>query len=392
MNARLTTLVGGLALATGLPLLAPASTAPVQDPSQDAASVPLASALAREGDALAEDAAAWRLALTDPDLDRRERELDRLLAEVRRHPPLRGLFEEWSHDATAPELAWTARLALRELDRDGRDLTWGHGLGWRSDPLDAAPRLAPGDARPYGQLLGGSWEDVQGELERLRRMFDELPGGVASASRGFELRSGPDGVKATVREDVDGVEQVREYEAATLDELLEAHPELREHVDGTAAVPGLAWGERFPALDRLMLDPPAALRVVPRAPLAPGAPAAPRELRTDVLGVYLRPLEAGEAAALGLETGAGLVVVRTEPGTIAWALGVQRGDVLLEVNGLPATGRDAISEALCARPDDGEVRLVLIDGHGQRRARTWRPREEPADGPLRGPAADRRDL
>ena len=66
------------------------------------------------------DRAAWKAALTEPDLDRREERFEHLVRRFADVDAARAALKDWSEDLSEPELAWTARLALRELRRAGR--------------------------------------------------------------------------------------------------------------------------------------------------------------------------------------------------------------------------------------------------------------------------------
>jgi len=89
--------------------------------------------------------------------------------------------------------------------------------------------------------------------------------------------------------------------------------------------------------------------------------------------VAIVPLSAEEATALGLEPGVGLRIERVEPGSIAQQLGLQRGHVLLEMNGVSLRSRDDVSRQLQAREERGPVEVIVIDRWGQRRTRSWKP-------------------
>ncbi|MCK6446368.1 MAG: PDZ domain-containing protein [Planctomycetes bacterium] len=301
------------------------------------------------------DAEAWRAKLSAPDLDRREQDFDALARLVRLDPAAREAVERWAREGDG-ELAWTARLLLRA---NGTNPLFGAGSphSLLLQLPDGAWGAAPG--------LGGNRELWLQDLEPL--LGDDFwltpsaptPPSIAGSTKraeSFELRSGPDGVHVTVEEETDGKTEKKEYSAATLEELYEQHPELRERVQARE-FPRI--GGAFGGLGRLSGDA--------RAP------------RTDVLGVTVRPLPKSEAAEFGLEEGLGLYVERVEPRSIAAALGIQRGHVLIRLNDRELHAAQDITEQLCARQADGEVRVELIDRWGQKRSRTWQP--EAADSP-----------
>lgn len=297
----------------------------------------------------AQDIEGWRQRLSASDLASREKAFDALVGSALTDRELERALESWCADTTDLGLAWTSRLALREL-RARREQERGmRGMrvpGWGIDPF----------------------ADSQSMVEDLRRQMDEmlqrgappLPSGPASSSfESFSLQSGPDGVTCKVTKSVDGRDVTEEYSAATIDELLDAHPELREHVAGQSLDPFSGLGAR--GLRLQLGAPPSSL-----PPAAPG-------VRTDVLGVVVQSLAASEASDLSLDPGVGLRIERVEPGTIAQQLGLQRGQVLLEINGTKIRSRDDISSEIKKRGSDGALEVIVIDRWGQKRTRTWKP-------------------
>jgi hypothetical protein len=283
----------------------------------------------------------WRERLREPDLDRREQHFGRLIEAVRRTPRLRTSLEAWAADTADPELAWTARLALREL---ARQPAWGFQVGpgaqgfgphnpWFSDPFQAFRRDPGGGGIP--------------DLESL------LPEVGAGGSESFRLSMGPDGVRLEVTRTVDGESSTTVYEGESLEALLEANPELESKLRGNAR--GFALG-RVPLFE------------APRK-----APAEPAPVRTDVLGVFLRDLTVEERQRLALDGEVGLYVEDVADGTIAALLGLRQGHVLVELNGRVLKTRDDVTAALAERDPEGEVTVVLVDRAGRRRPRTWRP-------------------
>jgi hypothetical protein len=324
----------------GLVKVAPAPAAPQQGKPSDGA-------------------AAWRERLTDADLDRREQAFSDAVQAAARDERVRGALEEFARDERASgELAWTARLALREVERSS--ISPFHGLGGPSFPrlgLGWPPDLEPwiDDWMRRFERLDAPWIDPNAPGAQTGTQFER-----------FELEVGPDGVKCTVKKTVDGVETSETYTSDSIEELLEAHPELADRVQVGGHL-GNAFRLRGGALD--LFD-------WPWSQGRGGAPWTPRDggaVRTDVLGVVVRPLESARASELGLDAGVGLVVERVEPGTIARSLRIERGHVLVELNGRALRGRDDITEALRARAQEGAVEVVLFDRWGQRRERSWKP-------------------
>ena len=298
------------------------------------------------------DAGSWRERLSETDLDLREQAFGELLSQAARSPDLRRQLQTWAREDKG-ELAWTSRLALRELDGAGADAwTWGGRM-------------------PMPHAFGPDPFDVEGFLERfgtprgidMEKFFQtpqfQHPGVGTQSSESFQLEMGPDGVKAKITRDVDGESVTEEYEAATLEELLEAHPELRARI----GQPGTAfprWGLQGFGQGPLQLR-----GLGQRAPQPP--------LRTDVLGVVVRPLSPEESQTHALPEGEGLFVERVSPGTIASTLGLQHGHVLLELNGRRLHDAEDISAVLTQRKEEEGLELRLHDRWGQERTREWTP-------------------
>jgi S1-C subfamily serine protease len=96
------------------------------------------------------------------------------------------------------------------------------------------------------------------------------------------------------------------------------------------------------------------------------------------LGVYLAPKVSPETDGKGGEAEAGtvlrgLLIDRIEPGTIAKALGLRRGDVLLELNGTKLESAADVSRVLRERKAEEDLRVTFTDRRGERRTLTWKP-------------------
>ncbi len=295
------------------------------------------------------DPVQWRERLAARDLDQRMFAFEQLLDRAGADPSIREHVEEWSRGQD--ELAWTARLLLRDLDRrDPQSLRPRRGL-WRIEPFSAEP-----------------WADLERRLDELWKLHDSgrglwsAPGaGGSSSSQSTQVEIGPDGVKVRVTEDVDGQPTTREYSAATLDDLLEAHPELRGRIGVHGASPsGPSFGPRF---DWFLRDP--------RGGVDAEDPLRAR-VRTDILGVVLEELSADQRRDLSVAEGVGLRIARVEAGTIAERLGLKAGHILLELDGQPIRSRDDVTGRIRSRERGAEVRAVYLDRWGQRHESRWR--------------------
>lgn len=321
------------------------------------------------------DRQRWQERLLEKDLDQRERNLAALLKRASLDPVARAFLEERARDPQGGELAWTARLALRELGRSSFPVQ-----GFSGGP-------------PPGPLAGDPFSAIQHLEEAVKEMFtqdglDLAPrdprGGTARAPSRRNVRIQQDASGAVVRitESVNGTARTRSYPGASLEDILRQYPELEGDLDGfqLRIAPGTPIDFRF-GLDGRGVggrsEPLAGPNpMVP--PLEPQGLSAP--ILTDRLGVVVRPVGAEQAKELGLKE-TGLLVERTVPGTYAHLLGVQPGDVLLELDGVPlATGED-IERGMRTRRPDAPLTLEWFDELGQRQLKTWQSSDpKPDDG------------
>jgi hypothetical protein len=318
------------------------------------------------------DAQAWGEKLSTQDLDERERAFQDLVDRAVHDEAARAAIESWAKDTANADLAWTARLAQRELAR------------------------RPGtQLRALKDFGGGTMDDLRGRFEELERrfggldslfgdlqrdfdgMFRNLPPGATAHSRAqsYSMRVGPDGVEIDIEEDVDGKRETRTYKGRSMEEILEANPELREKIGDGPHVQFFGFGDplaRRPG--RTWITPPTTTPDA-RGRLELARPQGkPGAIRTDILGIqYTTPSEE-LCEKLELEDGVGLEVERAEPNTIASALGLEPGDVVISINGRKLKGRDDVVQALRDRKPEEPVRLEVVDPQGQRHTMTWSER------------------
>ncbi len=281
--------------------------------------------------------AQWRERLTNSDLDQREGEFESLVESARVSSELRAQLQEWSKDLEDCEFAWTCRLALREVDRNRRT---DPASGLSGDPLEDLHRQLLSDRKGLGSISGFM------RAPAIRGMT--LGPGITARSEQFQLELRPDGVKARVTRDVNGEQQEQVYSASTIEELLKAHPELSEHVQGGAGV----------AVTRLRLP---GFEIEPRFSAGP---------RTDVLGVYVS--EPSDVAG----DPSGLRIMGVQSGSVAERLGLARGQTLTSLNGRPLLTRDDISAALRERAPERSIDVELRDVDGTLSTRTWHPAKD----------------
>jgi hypothetical protein len=197
----------------------------------------------------------------EPDLDLRERHFESILARAAHDAAVRSELEELAA-GTDPELAWTARLALREVRATPRSMVRGPARDRALDPFwqfesifGANPFDDPFFTNPFGGFGRSPFAPQQPDgtdpgadpFERMRsglRRLEELVGppqndwlapgtaptprsGVHFQGRSESLSVTPDGVRLDVEEDGPNGKTSRTYEARTLEELYSSHPELR---------------------------------------------------------------------------------------------------------------------------------------------------------------------
>ena len=320
------------------------------------------------------DGKLWTERLKLEDLGQRELFFGELVDLAREDSGAALWLREQASTSTDRELAWTCRLALREV------------FAARHQQRRAArDRLAPSLFGPgFGSVQASP--EMQQQLERLRLELEQMMGPRGTGLQGFgpgirfqqvqpgqgssnsvRVQSGPDGTTVEITEVVDGEPQTRSYTGESMEALIEQHPELEQSLGGLRFGAGSGPGAGFfgggPNVFRWQLG-------------GGGTPSQQPVTRTDVLGVVVRELTDAQSAARGLPPGALLLVERVEPGTIAAAVGLGPGDALLEMNGSALTMIPDIASALELRPATGELDLVWIDSLGRRQERSWRPAEQ----------------
>ena len=269
-----------------------------------------------------------------------------------------------------PEVRWNARWLLRELrrehprsDRPGEEL--------RDDLRELLPFRPRGDLHEKlrRQLGLDDWphrfgfffddlEDVDDLFQGLRERAFRLPQGQEDfSSSGVKVQRDADGsVRVEVREQTpEGNVDEQVYEAESLEALEQQYPELMEK-----------YGLELEGEGTFRFD----LRGDPfrqRSGWDPFRPRAPRrgDARPELLGVFVEPVDGALRQELQLLEGEHLVVRRVDEG-LGRQLGVQEGDVILELNGVTLTSSAEVRRALRSAPDGGDLRLKIVrPGHGE---------------------------
>jgi hypothetical protein len=274
-------------------------------------------------------ASEWRERLSQRDLNAREQSYAELLELARKDARIADEVRAWSRGQD--ELAWSARLLLRELDRRGAR---GALRTFRTDGW--------GDMQ---ERMHERMQDLQQRMERLREEVErdfgrafEREGPMTRQQRQVETRQDPNGARVEVRTRTgNGPEEVKVYEGRTLDEIYQAHPELEAE---NALKDQLAPPSRMPMVpDRRVLQP---------------------MQQRSVLGVMCQPKDGG------------LQIEEVVDGSIAAQVGLRAGDVLLELNGTPVPSREEVARVLQDRRPGEDLVIVIQDANGKRRTLTHR--------------------
>ena len=285
---------------------------------------------------------------TSPDAHRAEledlqRELEELRTQeealVRRIAELRGARADVEKRADAE----------RRLRRMGRP-------GGAPPVPPPPPREEPFDGRGTADPFADPFARHREMMDEMRRRMEEAWGGRhngspfggfdfevlpgRSSGQSMSVEAGPDGVRATVKDrGADGKWTTKVYEGESMDELRKKYPDV--------------FGKTGAGGFRLDFDPD--LRPEGGRPgggsLSPfddfGAPARPLGPR---LGVHVSESDEG-----------GLDVSAVESGSLADKLGIQKGDLIVEVNGLDIGSAFDVAAALLRGGATAKV-VVRRDG------------------------------
>jgi hypothetical protein len=374
------------------------------------------------------DSTGWEARLTDLDIDSREHAFDELVARARRDTSLGLAIKSWSTDSSKPELAWSARMALRELHKQRRPVA----VAW-------VPRIRPNqtgmqeahavlnEANPKASLIvpvpqglrdlnpGSVLPLANRQLMSLSapRAF-EMPQDKVKHQLRLKLQYQPEGVTLVVAEIHNGQSRQRKYAAGSIETLLEDHPELLAQIPALSSLTTGKMAMRFGGMDATglgSLRPGNPTQGGPRegnpdqALLGMGTPApgvhghwvrssgdpargtfqflrttdpglgqAPKATgpSAHILGVKVTALTLSDAEHQLLGPGVGLLIERREPGSIAEALELRRGDILVELFGQQLCSAEEITRLL--KDNSGqEVKVKFVDRDGIERVRTWKP-------------------
>ncbi len=205
--------------------------------------------------------------------------------------------------------------------------------------------------------------------------------GRAGQTRGFQMTMGPGKVTVTITEMVDGKPETKTYEGTSLEELKEKHPELKEHLDGRLRFRFGGrddfdmdrfwndWNRNFDTFDddirksldetRREFDAMKRWMEQQRTRQRRAQPDAGVPLPGAMLGVRASEPTAALDAQLDLG-GRGLVVEAVEKDSLAERLGLERFDVLLELNGREIMTPEDVATALHGKDKQGATSTAKV--------------------------------
>ena len=335
----------------------------------------------------------------------------------------RGDLEAAAASAEDAEVQWRARRLLRQIGKPG-----GEGGLVQRDRQATAPEVADDveTDKPARRRAVKSWgNDLGTDPDAMRRQFESLfeqfernhgldiprarffddtffqdlqqqLGKGAARSQGMSMQIGPDGaVKVEVQEKGDdGKLQTKTYEAPDLETFHKNHPGvLQQNRAGLGLLPGNTL-RGFAPLRGFLLDgtgrqwqpqnlPPVGedspfVGIDPVTPEAAVPPPAGKRL-----GISIRDAIAPEVRAyLELEDGVGLQVETVSEGSLAEALGLNRGDIVTKVAGKPVGSPQDVQAALGPIEQGAEVEVHFVRKGAERSAKAKKTEaNEPAAEP-----------
>lgn len=297
-------------------------------------------------------------------------------------PALKKAAEE----SADPEVQWRAAKVVRQIEAGGSG-----GLAERPRGDAAAePEVVPGPGRRGARRSEPSDQDPMRDrfeslFEQFEREFgvdiprarffgdgffrdlqEQMKSGPGR-SQGLRVQIGPDGaVHVEVEEKDDkGAIDKKVYEAPDLETFQREHPGiLQQNGLGLGLSPwrGNTRVFRGPVEPGWQIDlDPLQQRIVPFGGTRTDADPVPAPAPGRRLGVTIRPEIGPELREyLGLEAGVGLMVDGVQDESLAKALGLQRGDIVVEIAGKPIGNARDVQDALAPIDKGQDVKVQFV--------------------------------
>lgn len=349
----------------------------------------------------------------------------------------KSALEAAAGDERDPEVQWRAKRLLRQLakpEAGGESDSTERGLVDRNRPRDSGQdreivrggrRESGGQGRARRDLRGIG--DVQAEFDRIfrelerdhgvdvprfrffdDRFFDDIRaqmermqvggrpgGGGTSQSQGMSVQMGPDGVRVEVTEtDENGDSDTKVYTAPDMETFHKKHPGVLKKGGANIGLRGLGLTDPDNLLDGLrmqmgkpergfgwqLLKPQVvpldrAFRPAPVGQPKLDNPAVPAKGKR--LGVQIKPIPTTLRDYLELAPGTGLMVDVVQQDTLAAALRLQPGDIVVAINGAKIDGVPAVQKALGSIKAGSDVKVEFIR-RGERREATAKKQHDAA--------------
>ena len=313
------------------------------------------------------EAARWATALEEGDLNQRMAAYEAVMERAQSDSAVYEEVSGWAADTSNPGLSWTAQLMLRELQLKPRKGLLSKGNPWLQPGFPDLSRIQEDLLQQFKVGNPLTMDDLDWGLGS--RLNPDLGGpglqpNTRFESSTFSLGSGRDGVKLEVQEHVDGQLETKTYEAETMEELLEAHPELTDRIGGAQrfqwpAPRGRADYQPFSGQGR-QLNPNQGLR-----PLRPSL---------DMLGVRMLLPETRQIQYAGIPADVGLQVIEVIPGTLADVLGIEPDDLVTSIAGRTIRTPEDVREALDSVTLDERIEVNCVGPDGKTEVRVWEPK------------------
>lgn len=233
------------------------------------------------------------------------------------------------------------------------------------------------------------------KLESIRfPQFGAGQGGKFGQS--FSMSMGPNGVRVEVEVDEDGETEKKVYEAESLEDFRKQYPDIAKQYFGDGdSQPQFGWFNRQGGdPDAAPLNPYFRWRDGNNLwPVQPGQDVEVLEAAEDEpaagqrLGVYVDAVDPAVAQFLGFGAGQGLEIRSVSKDSLAADLGIEAGDVLLEIDGSRIGTREDVAAALGAIAAGEDVEVV-VSRRGREVELEAKKRESAKKTPAREEARD----